>query len=347
MPATTEFTTVDMLTGMEQLVPAEQFLNAIFFPKTQFFVGRFAQIDTRKARRLLAPVVKRGQSGRAISREPVVSRFYDVPEVKPVRITSVADLDERLLGESTYSKRSPDERLIDLVAQDIIDLTNSIMRRIEQMTASILLTGAFGYLLDDGATETLDYGTISPIIPTGKWDATGDPIADLTSAVNTIVTASGLLPDTLVLGADVLTAFLANAKVQDQLNKVHLISGGIQPSPPTGIGTAQLIGKLFRPYLTLYGYAESYESETTPGTLVPMIPDDTCLLGCSTSPAVTSYGSITQTEQDGSVQTYSDVKFVPRRLATPKEDKTELRISCRPCLIPFDLASWAVIRPLT
>jgi hypothetical protein len=221
------------------------------------------------------------------------------------------------------------------------------MRRIEQMTASILFGGSFSYQLDDGSSESLDYGVISPIIPALKWDATGDPIADLAAASNTIVAASGLLPDTLVLGADVLTAFLANTKVQDQLNKLHLVSGGIQPSPPQGVGTAQLIGKLFRPYLSLYGYSESYESETTPGTLVPMVPENQCLLGCSTSPATTSFGSITQTEQDGEVRSYSDAKFVPRRLSVPKEDKAELRIASRPCLIPYDMASWAVISPLT
>ena len=46
------------------------------------------------------------------------------------------------------------------------------------------------------------------------------------------------------------------------------------------------------------------------------------------------------------MRSYSDLKFVPRKLTTPKEDRTEIRIASRPCLIPFDLASWAVIKPL-
>lgn len=55
---------------------------------------------------------------------------------------------------------------------------------------------------------------------------------------------------------------------------------------------------------------------------------------------------MTQVEQDGSTQSYSDLKFVPRKLAVAKEDRTELRIASRPCLVPFDLASWAVLKPL-
>jgi hypothetical protein len=133
--------------------------------------------------------------------------------------------------------------------------------------------------------------------------------------------------------------------VADQLNRLHLVVGGIQPAAPQGVGTAQFIGTLYRPYVRLFGYAESYEDEAT-NVLKPMIADDTVLLGCSKSPATTAYGAVTQVEQDGSTQTYADLKFVPRKLAAPREDRTELRIASRPCLIPFDLASWAVLKPV-
>jgi hypothetical protein len=349
MPTATElrFSTIDLIAGMEQAPPAQTFLNATFFPQTQFFTGRFCQVDSRKGRRLLAPVVKRGQPGRVVTREPLTTKYYEVPEIKPVRMTSVTDLDERLAGESSYSRQSPTERLAKIIAADIIDLTNSALRRIEQMTASILFTGAFSYLLDDGSTESIDYGTVTPTVPVDKWNTgTGDPLADLQVASNAIVANTGLLPDVLVLGANVLEAFLGNAKVQDVLNKLNLVLGNVLPTKPAAPGSAHYIGKVYRPFLDLYGYPETYESEATPGTLVPMVPDNSCLLGCTATPAATCYGSITQTEQDGMAETYADVKFVPRTLSVPKEDLHELRIASRPCLVPYDLASWAVINPL-
>jgi hypothetical protein len=223
-------------------------------------------------------------------------------------------------------------------------LTDSIVRRIEQMASSLLLSGSISYLLDDGTTESLVYGAVTPTVPTAKWDAAGDPVADLAAACNTIITASGLLPDVLIMGAGVVSALLSNAKAQAQLNLLHLVAGSIKPSPPTGIGTAQYLGALFRPYLTLYSYAEAFEDDA--GALKKMVPDDTCIVGCSNSPATVSYGSISQTEQDGEVRTYADVKFVPRRLSTPREDKVELRIASRPALVPFDLSGWVVIKPL-
>ena len=345
MPVT-QFSSADLIPAMEALAPPESFLNQTFFPKESFFIGRFCQVDTRKARRWIAPVVKRGQIGRVVAREPITTKFFEVPEVRAIRETAVTDLDDRLMGESAYSRRTSTERLAEIVAADLIDLVAATTRRIEKMTSDLLFTGAISYLLDDGSTETLSYGTITPIVPTTLWDVpTSDPIKDLTNAANTIIANSGLVPDTVVMGADALSAFLNNPVVQEQLNRLHLVVGGIQPAAPEGIGTAQFIGTLYRPYVSIFGYAETYEDEAT-NALKPMIGAKDILIGCSKSPALTSYGSVAQVEQDGETRSYSDLKFVPRKLATPKEDRTELRIVSRPCLIPYDLASWAVIKPL-
>jgi hypothetical protein len=345
MPTRTEFDTVAMLTAMEGLTPAEQFLTQTLFPRTQFFEGRFAQVDSRKGRRLLAPVVKFGQPGRAVAREPVKTSFFEVPEIKPVRVSSVADLDQRILGENSYSRRSAEDRLAEILVKDIADLTDAIVRRIEKMASDLLLSGSISYALDDGTVESLVYGTVTPTVPTAKWDAAGDPVADLTAACNAIITASGLPPDVLIMGASVVSALLSNPKVQSQLNTLHLVSGSIQPTAPKGIGTAQYLGALYRPYLSLYSYSEAFEDDA--GALKKMVPDDTAIVGCSSSPATVSFGSVSQTEQDGEVRTYADVKYVPRRLSTPREDKVELRIASRPALVPYDLSGWVVIKPLT
>ena len=136
-------------------------------------------------------MVKRGQIGRVVAREPITTKFFEVPEVRAIRETAVTDLDDRLMGESAYSRRTPSERLAEIVAADLIDLVGATTRRIEQMT-SLLFTGAISYLLDDGSTETLSYGTITPIVPTTLWDAANsDPLKDLTNAANTIIANAG------------------------------------------------------------------------------------------------------------------------------------------------------------
>src|SRR5262245_14020186 len=117
------------------------------------------------------------------------------------------------MGESAYLRRTPDERLAELVAQDIIDLVSATTRRIEKMTSDLLFTGKISYLLDDNSTEVLDYGTVTPIVPSVLWDATtgSDPIKHLSNAASTIIANSCLVPDTVVMGEAALSAFLNNA----------------------------------------------------------------------------------------------------------------------------------------
>ena len=51
-----------------------------------------------------------------------------------MRETAVTDLDDRLAGETAYSRRTGAERLAEIVARDLIELVDAATRRIEQMT---------------------------------------------------------------------------------------------------------------------------------------------------------------------------------------------------------------------
>ena len=250
-----------------------------------------------------------------------------------------------ILTETAYSRRTPTDRLAELVARDLRELVDATARRVEQMTSSLLFSGAFSYKLDDGSTETLSYGSVVPVVPATLWDAVSgsDPLKDLTAAVDAIIASSGLIPDTVVFGADTLSAFLANDSVATQLNRLHLVVGSIQPSAP--LGSEQFIGTLYRPHVKLFSYSETFEDEVD-NSLKPMIEPDTVLVGCSNSPALTAYGSVTQVEQSGETSTYQDLRYVPRRLSEPREDRVSIRITSRPCLIPYDTESWRVLKPL-
>ena len=54
--AVTHFNTVDMIPAMAEIAAPQLFLNATFFGRESFFTGRFCQVDSRRARRWLAPV---------------------------------------------------------------------------------------------------------------------------------------------------------------------------------------------------------------------------------------------------------------------------------------------------
>ena len=190
------------------------------------------------------------------------------------------------------------------------------------------------------------YGTVTPIVPATLWDVpTGDPIKDLSSAANTIIANSGLVPDTVVFGSGCALGVLEQRERPRAVEQIAFRRWRNLADRSARGRHGAIHRHALPPYVRLFGYAETYEDEAT-NALKPMVDPKLVLLGCSKSPALTSYGSVTQVEQDGETRSYSDLKFVPRKLATPKEDRTELRIVSRPCLIPYDLASWAVIKPL-
>ena len=66
MPSLTDtFSTKSMITGMEAAVVPEQFLNTTFFGRTEFFAGRFCQVDRAKrggSLRQLLNMASRGAS---------------------------------------------------------------------------------------------------------------------------------------------------------------------------------------------------------------------------------------------------------------------------------------------
>ncbi len=55
------------------------------------------------------------------------------------------------------------------------------------------------------------------------------------------------MPDTVVMGSDALSGVLEpTRKSAAQMNQLHIIAGGISPTAPQGIGTAQFIGTLYQ-----------------------------------------------------------------------------------------------------
>lgn len=160
MPTPNEllYSTTELLDGFKEIPPADTFLNNTFFGDTKFFDGKLCEVQFLKARRLMAPLVRRGQFGRVIKRPPVRTSFFDVPLIAPVRPLSVADLEDRQFGEHVYDSRSASDRMAEMVVDDGIELRETISRRIEWMTSQLLFTGSISYRLDDGSTETLEYG---------------------------------------------------------------------------------------------------------------------------------------------------------------------------------------------
>ena len=127
----------------------------------------------------------------------------------PTRETSVADLDDRLMGESAYSSRTPAERLAEIVAADLVDLVGAVHapRREDEQRFAVHRRDLVSARrrLDRDAQLRDDYAD-RPCDTVG-CDRRSDRRTSRRQQ-RTIIANSGLVPDVVVMGADALSAFL-------------------------------------------------------------------------------------------------------------------------------------------
>jgi hypothetical protein len=71
-----------------------------FFGTERFFEGRFLVVDTKRNKRVLAPVVSRYHPGVVVQRGVVQTKIYDAPKLAPFRVLTLGQLDLRAPGES-------------------------------------------------------------------------------------------------------------------------------------------------------------------------------------------------------------------------------------------------------
>jgi hypothetical protein len=158
-----------------------------------------------------------------------------------------------------------------------------------------------------------------------------------------IVADTGQPPDVLVMSPKVTKAFLANEQVTDQLNKLHLVMGSVQPDRPRG--SAQYLGRLYLPSLELWSYAEKYIDEFDGVSLAPMIPDHRAIVGTTEPSGFQYWGNVIQMEESGFTNN-EGMKLIPRLTYETENEVAQYRVQARPCLVPLDAASWTVVNAI-
>ncbi len=95
----------------------------------------------KKSKRKLAPFVAPRKGGKILTREGFVTNSITTPKLAPERIMTVDDIVKRGLGENVYSKKTPEERADELLAEDLRDLEKAIADRTEWLVREILFKG--------------------------------------------------------------------------------------------------------------------------------------------------------------------------------------------------------------
>ncbi|MEC0269065.1 major capsid protein [Paenibacillus anseongense] len=334
-----------MLAAIETMMPTRTFLKDMFFPKPETFVTEAVDVDYYKGKRKMAPFVSPRLPGQVIEREGFTTQTYKPALVKPKTILTVGDLQTRSMGENIYSGKSPDDRAIELLANDLEKLDSAVTRREEWLAAQILFTGKAD-MVGEGVNQTIDFSFTNKVVLAGtdKWnDPSSDPIAKLEALRLEVIKTSGVTPDVGILASDVVPFFRNNPIVQKLYDNRGFNIGRIDPKTlPNG---ATYIGTIVSLGLDLFSYDEWYlDDETDPLNPVekPMVPSGTVMIGSTRSRSSMLYGAVTLAV-DNQFVTYEGPR-IPDSWMQKDPAARFAQLHSRPLPVPHEVNSWYIAK---
>lgn len=346
--------TVTMLAALKQTLPPSTFLLDTFFPNVlPPFTTAEVDMEYKKGGRKMAPFATPGAKGMNSARSKSMIRRYKPPMLKSRRPITMEDIQGRGFGETIYSELTPQERAVRQRAEDLSELQDEHIRRLEWEAAQILNYGEFearGFA-DDGKEQVVDTitydGWTQKIILSGgdTWDnADADIYSMIDGASQKVAQATGALPGIMVLGKNGLPCMLNNESMYKKLlvpNAENLKLMSFAPRYVTP--EVRYCGRIVSMNLDIYQYFGSYEEKNEAGVYVnkPFIPDNAAILGVP-GRGRQLYGAVTVVQNKEHV-TYS-ARFVPKVTADEESDETALNLYSRPILVPEYIDDWFMIQ---
>lgn len=342
------YETRTMLAAVELMMPVRTFFRDTFFPGVNTYVTEKVDVDYRKGKRKMAPMVARNAGGVNVDRQNFQTYTFATPYIAPQRVLTKNDISKRMIGENIYSSRTPEQRARELLAKDLVELREMITRREEWLCRQLLLEGKVvikGWVDRVGGSEyvedTVDYNFTNRETLSGSsaWDQAGDKLQDLKKARLEIIKATGRNPNLVIMAQNVMDLYIKDPDIRALLDIRNLTIGTIQPryqmDGVTYIGTLASLG------LELYTYDEWFVDDD--GREHAMMPDDYLIMG-SANLGSREYGAITQIEEsDTEFHTYEG-QIVPKSWTNVENDVKMLRLASRPLPKPDNVDSWYVLK---
>ena len=338
------FDTRTMLKALEQQPKPKTFLRDMFFSgDPEYSDTAKVDIDIVKGRKIMAPFVSPVLEGKVLADQGFTTKTFEAPLLKPKKKTTAEDILKRLPGEPLYSGMSPDERAGIKLGKDLAELSDSIDRRIEWMCAQALFNGKIT-VSGEGVNYEIDFGVPSEVL-TGSalWDADGsNPIDTLRSIFSSVVRASGVSPDTVILAEDVVPYFINHSAVKDLLDRRLINTGQIDPRQlPNG---ATYIGYINEVGMNIYSYLDWYLDEA--GDEQPMVPAKKILVGSTRAQTTMNYGAVTIKNDNGEMATYMNDK-VPHSWVSDDPVVRWVQLLSRPLPVPTQVDAFYVAQVIS
>ncbi len=329
------FDTRTMIPVVEQMKRPTTFFRDTFFNSYRTFVTEEVDVDVIKQRRRVAPFVHPRNPGVVVNRDGYTTETYKAPMISEKMETNAEHLLKRLPGENIYSGKNPDSRASALLARDLAELEDMLIRRENLMAAEALWYGR-QTIKGAGVDEVIDFGLSAThqtsLTSTDKWsdNANSDPLVDLKAWRLKCIQDSGFAPDICVMSEEVADEFIKNVTVQKLLDNRRVEMGQINPKElPNGV---TYIGGINRLGMDIYTYNDWYLDDD--GEEQPFVPTGKVGLFSSAARYERLYGAYIDMEM-GTM----DIPRIPRSWVTKDPSVRWVQLISRPLFVPMHLDS--------
>jgi len=350
------YATRTMIQAVEQMYAPESFLLDTFFTETQLFETEFVDVDFYVGGREAAGYVSPEQEGNVVTRIGFATENYKPPYIKEKMTIKPTDLLNRRYGATIYQAESPLQRAMRQMALDFAYLDDRCTRAEEVQASDALFTGQIRLL--DGNTLVL------PQKPTHQIDAVvydwtdtdnSDPLEDLVEWALIVTTDSGVRPDTVIMGKDVIKAYINHPKVANNtaaMSSVKTDRGWISPL----VKNKALVYYGYNSEIDcdIYTYNERYMPAGSPkGTApVPMVPMNGLLMASTGMRAVRLYGPIMDLQAGrtesvpGAIGNLFPMRRFPKSWEEQDPSQRWLMLQTAPLIVPLQVDAYMFAYPV-
>ncbi len=197
-----------------------KYLGPTLFPEQPTNELTFEYWRSQNRLPVMASVQAFGAEAQIASRDGAAKVSGEIPPIK-----RKINLDERLLIALKREGAGDIAMVRDQLYNDIDNMVDSVLARIEAMRISALATGQL-VLNENGVIVTVNYGVpvgnqaVLPAnnVPGGQWNqANAEPITMIQQWVDAVIAASGTRPTRALTSNTVVAAMLTNAQVRTMI----------------------------------------------------------------------------------------------------------------------------------
>lgn len=281
--------------GKEFKTPA--YLRDTFFSNVLTSTAKYIAFDKLPdGDRALAPFVNRRVGGKLVELSGYKTEMYEPPVIGNHFVVTPEDAFMRAPGRTEYDLGGPGAFLDHQINTGLRRIENMIARREEWMCAQALTTGQIE-IKGEGVSDTIKFWsqlapaeqpktTLSTLWTDSGVDA-NTIINDLCEVVDAVVVRSGLMPTKMICGKNAYKALREKLSESKLLDSRNVQMGSIAPQAlPNNV---RRLGYLAEPGIEIYSYVDRYNDGDE---VLPMIPDDVCLLVSPEVNTIMAYGAL-------------------------------------------------------